>query len=210
MNGVLTGEARSRLEEQERAQADVHPLDWQDDFGPLTCAQFDQLVAHEREIDAARADPVREQDACQRLGYRDAFHFRRVRTTFLKYFGKSTGGDTLRSFVWDDALLAAATSALDLAEGARRARAAVAADPPLIAPEAGVAIEPCGWVYGWASGGRPFEEALAVTGLDGGTWERAYRGWEQRIRADSTGTLKALFSEAYHVGYSGSPLGTAR
>jgi hypothetical protein len=204
MNGLLTDEARRRLEEQERVQRDVHPLDWQDDFGPLTCAQFEKLVAHEREIDAARADPVREHEVCLRLGYRDVFHFQKVRTTFLKYFGKSTGGDTLRSFVWDEALLAAATSALDLAEESRRAKAAVAANPSLIAPEDGVTIEACGWVYGWANGGRPFEDALAMTGLDGGTWERAFRGWEQRIRADGTGTLKALFSEAYHAGANGS------
>jgi hypothetical protein len=92
-------------------------------------------------------------------------------------------------------ILPARERALAGPEESERANADVAVNPALTAPEAGVPIETCGWVYGWANGGRPFEEALAATGLDAGTWERAYRGWEQRIRADGTGTLKALFSE---------------
>jgi hypothetical protein len=210
MNPFLTGEARRSMAEHERAREDVHPLDWQDDLGPLSLAQFVEVVAHEQAIEAAGGDPAQEHELCTRLGYRDVFHFRRVRTTFLKYCGKSTGGDTLRGFVWDSARLAAANSTLELAEGARRARAAVAANPAMIAPEAGVPIEACGWVYGWAEGGRPFEQALAATGLDAGTWERAYHGWAQRIGRDGTGTLKALFSEAYHAGSAGTPYKTIR
>jgi hypothetical protein len=80
----------------------------------------------------------------------------------------------------------------------------------MISPEAGVAIEVCGWVYGWLGGGRPLEQALATAQLDAGTWERALRGWQDRIRADTTGSLKALFSEGYHAGSSGAPLGGAR
>jgi hypothetical protein len=189
----------------EHAGPDVHPLDWHDDFGPLEYTQFNEFVMHTRAIEQTGGDAAMGHALYVQLGYQDAAHFQRVWATFLKYWGKSTGGDTLRSFVWDDAALAAAMSALELREGVSRAKAAIEANPALVAPEAGVPIEACGWVRGWATGGRSFEEALAHTGLDAATWERAHQGWEQRVRADATGTLKALFSGAYHAGYGGSP-----
>lgn len=190
-------------QQQERERGNVHPLDWQDEFGPLAYTQLEALVAHERAIAALRAHPAKESELCRRLGYRDGAHFERVRMTFLKYWGN--GRDTLLTFAWDEASMAVATSAVERAESVERAKAAIAAEPSLAAPEAGLTVEQCGWLYGWTQSGLPAGRGFAAMRCDVATWERAYRGFESRIRADASGTLKALFSAAYHAGASGTP-----
>jgi len=197
MNQILTGETRMRVVEQELARADVHPLDWQDDFGPFKFSQFNEFMAHLRVIDAAGGEPAREHELCVQLGYRDTVHFRRVQTTFLKYFGKSSGGDTLRSFVWDDAMSRMEITALEQREREQNARAALAADPALAAPEEGLTIRQYGWIVAQLAGRRALPQVLGEIGLDAGNWERVNAAWRRRIMADATGALKVLCTEAF-------------
>jgi hypothetical protein len=102
MSPFLTGEARRQAKEQDYAREAVHPLDWRDDFGPLKYTQFADFVMHMQAIERASEDPAMEHSLCTQFGYRDISHFRAVRATFLKYWGKPDGARTLRTFVWKE------------------------------------------------------------------------------------------------------------
>jgi hypothetical protein len=215
MTPHLTGEAREQAKKQDYARAEVHPLDWQDDFGPLKYTQFTEFVTHMQAIERASEDAAKEHALCVEFGYRDISHFRRVRTTFVKYWGKQDGARTLATFVWKEPEFSQALMGSMRIESEQGARAALARNPALAAPEEGLTMEQYGWVCSRLSGRQvdvaDLQSILAQVGLDVPKWERVNKAWVARMTADATGTLHMLFTQAYTAGgaSSGTPPGSA-
>jgi hypothetical protein len=201
MTPFLTGEARRQAEEHDHAREEVHPLDWQDEFGSLKYTQFTEFVMHLQAIERASQDPAKEHSLCARHGYRDISHFRRVRATFLKYWGKPDGARTLRTFVWKEPEFSQALMASMKLEREGEARATLAANPAVAAPEEGLTMEQYGWVSARIAGRQvevpELQRILAQVGLDVPKWERVNKAWVARMTNDATGTLLALFTQAY-------------
>src|ERR1700721_2261860 len=87
-------EAKRAFEQQEKNRAEVHPLDWQDDFGPLKYSELTRCVMHMQAIDRER-DLEAQHALCLKYGYADIFHFGRVQRTFLKYWGDPSGEENV-------------------------------------------------------------------------------------------------------------------
>src|SRR4051812_21458533 len=99
MSDTLSDEQYEQLREQERAKEQVHPLDWPDDFGKLRYMHFTEFVRHMARFEQADGRQ-KQREVAQKLGYKDALHFGRVRATFMKYYGRQNGGPELRNFTW--------------------------------------------------------------------------------------------------------------
>jgi hypothetical protein len=201
MHQFPTGEARRQAEDQDHAREEVHPLDWQDDFGPLTYTQFNEFVTHLQEIERASEDPAKEHASCVQFGYRDVSHFRRVRATFLKYWGKPDGHVELRYFAWKEPEFSQALMATMQAQGARAIDGALAQNPALAAPEEGLTLEQYGALCSKIAGRhveiQELQQLLAAVGLDVPKWERVNKAWVARMTNDATGTLTMLFTRAF-------------
>jgi hypothetical protein len=207
MSPFLTGEARKQAEKQDHAREEVHPLDWQDEFGPLKYTQFTEFVMHMQAIERASEDPAKEHSLCAKFGYRDISHFRGVRATFLKYWGKPDGARTLRTFVWKEPEFSQALMASMKLEREGEASAALAANPALSAPEEGLTMEQYGWVCARIAGRQvevpELQRILAQVGVDFPKWERVNKAWAARMTNDATGTLHTLFTQAFTSGSTG-------
>ncbi len=208
MTPFLTGEAREQARKQDRVRAEVHPLDWQDDFGPLKYTQFTEFVSHMQAIDRASEDPAKEHALCVEFGYRDISHFRRVCKTFVKYWGKQDGARTLATFVWKEPEFSQALMGAMQLDRARTAQTALSTNAALAAPEEGLSMEQYGWVCAQIAGRqvevRELQRILAQVGLDVPKWERVTNAWVARMTADATGTLHMLFTQAYTAGSASS------
>lgn len=208
MTPFLTGEARRQAEEQDHAREEVHPLDWQDEFGPLKYTQFTEFVMHIQAIERASEDPAKEHSLCAQFGYQDVSQFRRVRVTFLKYWGKPDGARSLSCFVWKEPEFSQALMASMQIERELEAKAALAGNPALAAPEEGLAMEQYGSVCAQIGGRQvqvpELQRILARVGLDVPKWERVNKAWVARMTNDATGTLHMLFTRAYTAGSAAS------
>jgi hypothetical protein len=211
MEPFLTGAARTQAQERDLAREEVHPLDWQDDFGPLKYTQLADFVAHMQAIERAGEDPAREHELCIQFGYQDISHFRRVRATFLKYWGDPNDHHELRYFAWKEPEFSQALMVSMQAQGARDAEAALARDPALAAPEEGLSLERYGWVCAQVAGRQvampELQRILAAVGLDVPTWERVNKAWAARMSRDASGTLTTLFTKAFQAGSAGGQPG---
>jgi hypothetical protein len=193
--------AAEEAEKAEKERAEVHPLDWQDEWGPLTYKDFSRFVHHMQQIERAAEDPAKQQALCAKHGYRDVTHFGRVRTTFLKYWGEANSHAELRWFIWDQGMLSQAAMESMQIEREDAAREAIAKNPQLLAPEEGVTIEQYAWVCANVAGRNidmpQLAQLLAQVQMDIPKWERVNKAWVARMGADPTGTITMAFTKGY-------------
>jgi hypothetical protein len=201
MTPFLIGEARQQREEQDHAREEVHPLDWSDDFGPLKYTHFNEFVGHMQQIERASGDPAKEHDLCTRFGYADVSHFRRVRATFLKYWGKPDGHVELRYFAWKEPEFSQALMTSMNVGNERAVDAELARNPKLAAPEEGLTMEQYGAVCAQIAGRnveiQELQQILGAVGLDVPKWERVNKAWVARMTNDPSNTLNMLFTRVF-------------
>ena len=197
----MSPEARRDQIREEDERAEVHPLDWPDDFGPLQYTDFTTFVLHMQQIEHAQEDQAKEHALALKHGYRDVAQFRRVRWTFLKYWGKAGGSRELRCFSWKEPEFSQALMGMMQLERDQTAREALAANPGLAAPEEGLTLEQyaslCARIAGRDVPLAELQQMLAVVGCDVPKWERVNKAWSTRMGRDATGTITALFTKAF-------------
>lgn len=180
---------------------DVHPLDWQDDFGPCRYTELAKFVSHMQRIEREQ-DPQRQYALCRELGYADEPHFQRVRATFLKYWGDPNDGDTLREFVWKEPEFSQALMDGTNVEREEQLRRAMAQNPGLLAPQENLSLEAYAGICARIAGRTDVDAAemqriLAPFSIDLPAWQRINQGWVARMRGDGTGTIAAAYSKAF-------------
>jgi hypothetical protein len=196
----------SRGTEEEKRRAAVHPLDWPDDFGPVKYTDLARFVMHMQAIDRAK-DPAEEQALCTKYGYADPPHFRRVQTTFLKYWGQANDSHEVGDFIWKEPEFSQAI--MDSMQLSREAdaEAALKQNPQLLAPEEGVTLEQyasvCANVAGRNVEMPELQQILARVAMDIPKWERVNKAWALRMSADTTHTVTMAFTKAYTAAGAG-------
>jgi hypothetical protein len=194
------------LERKAREQEEVHPLDWQDDFGPLRYTQLTEFVQHLQAIEHEQ-DRQAQQALCARFGYRDFFHFRRVRATFLKYYGDPNDGVELATFAWKEPEFSQALLGAMALDRAAAGEDALRKNPALTAPEEGVSLEQYGALCAQVGARQPaaaeLARMLAAMGLDIEKWQRVNAAWQRRMQDDESRTIIDLFTRAYTAAGAG-------
>ncbi len=162
---------------------------------------------HMQHIERAGEDHEKEHALCLKYGYADIFHFGRVQRTFLKYWGDANGSDELRQFIWKEPEFSQALmGSMQLAQE-EEARAALAQNPALLAPEEGVPIETyaaiCATVAGRNVEVAELQQILARASMDIPKWQRVNGAWAARMGADATHTVTMAFTKAYTAAGAG-------
>lgn len=214
MSPFSSRKARDAALHADGGYQEVHPLDWRDDFGPLQYTQFTEFVRHLQAIERASEDVSEEHRLCVQYGYRDIVHFRRVRATFLKYWGEAGDSPTLDEFVWKEPEFSNALMLGMQLDSQDRVRGALASNPNLTAPEEGLTLEQyagiCARVAGTQISPAEMQQLLAPYSLDVPKWERVNRRWVARMQEDASGTITTMFTQAYTAAGAGQYGGAAQ
>jgi hypothetical protein len=181
---------------QDDASAEVHPLDWQDELGPLNSIDdFDVFIYHMQKIERVEGDRAEEGRLCVELGYRDYWHYRRVHWTFRKYYSKASNPTSLRHQSWAEPDFSSAImSSMSVAQRieAERARSQNA---HLFEPIDGVSLNRWAEIHTHKAHKEnlPLPELLASFQLDVARWERIDAAWSERINQDVGGAMSLEF-----------------
>jgi hypothetical protein len=185
----------------QQANPDVHPLDWQDDFGPCKYTEFGKFVSHMQRIERLQSDPAAQSALCRELGYADEPHFQRVRTTFLKYWGDPDGNEHVKDFIWKEPEFSQAIMDGMQIERQEQAQRALAQNPGLLAPIEGVTLEQyadlCSRIAGRQVSPQELMQLIAPLRLDVAGWQRVNQGWIARMQGDATGTVTGAYAKAF-------------
>jgi hypothetical protein len=185
---------------------DVPRAAWRDYWGPLAAIAHDQkleeFVFHEHVFDFMRGtgDPLGAEQKLLSFGYASVGELYKVRATVLKHWAQATGpnvGDCVAGTtqVYTNAIMRAHQRRL---EGERQSF--VAGNAALMAPIDGVSLEQYAQISARAAQGMSQSElqgVLAGYGLDYAAWDRASRGWMDRMSKDTTGTIAQRYGQAF-------------
>lgn len=185
----------------QRLDLDLPREQWRDEWGPLRGpSALDDFVFHEQVFDERnRTDPDAAEAALQKHGYAHVGHFYYVRATVLKHYG-TPHGPSLHdaSFSSQQYMNAVMAAAARKREGEQRA--AVAANPGLLAPVEGVDVDTYALLASSAArqiGQDQFLALLAQHRLDVAAWERVNKTWTDRMSKDTTGAIATAYSKAF-------------
>ncbi len=186
-----------------RVDDDVAPDAWKDVWGPLKGqgpTTLEDFCFHEMVFDHTRSsDPRLAEEKLKELGYDDAGHWFKVRTTVLKHYG-AKGGAHIGDYVFSTQEYLNAGMKAHARKLQMEQQAHVAANPELLAPIEGVTVEQYADLAARLAQGLDQQGLLALLaerGLDLASWETASAGWNDRMSKDTTATIATIYGKAF-------------
>ena len=176
--------------------AEVHPLDWQDELGPIASIDdFDTFVFHMLEIEQRENDRAELVKLCAELGYQDYWQYRRVYYTFLKYYSKKKNTSKLRHHSWGEPDFSNAVMSAQGIAARFKAERALRENPHLAEPIDGVTINRWAEIHTHKAHkeNASWPEVLAHFQLDVARWEKIDAGWTKRCEQDVDNALNREF-----------------
>lgn len=215
-DGADLVEEDGELQWVQRVDDDVPVAEWVDEWGPLKGkgpTTLEDFCFHEMVFDHTRAsDPRLAEQKLQKLGYVDAGHWYKVRTTVVKHYAQRSGpnvGDGV--FSTQEYLNAGLKAAARKNQMDQQATAD--ANPELLAPVEGVTVEQYAGISARLAQGLDQAGLLALlaqSGLDLATWEKASAGWMDKMSKDTTATIASIYGKAFMGSGQGQFGGTAQ
>lgn len=175
--------------------AEVHPVDWQDELGPLTLDDLATFVFHMQQVEAVQNDRAALVPLCVELGYQDYWQYLRVYFTFLKYYAKEKEPTKLRYLSFTEPDFSNAIMSSQGIAQRFKAKRALAANPQLLEPIDGVTVDRWAEIHTHKAHKEhvALPELLAGFQLDVARWEAIDAGWTQRCSEDVDGALGLEF-----------------
>lgn len=163
------------------------------DWGPLRPEQVEENYFHQSLLSSLETEPELYTKMLQQLGYRDATHRALVDRTFSQHYAHQAGQPWFQQAVTAGALRAAQEHGAVMAD----------ANSDLLAPIEGVTLEVYAQVSAKQGSGASAGEILqflAQHQLDRETFDRASKGWIERMSQDTTGAIGTAYSKAFMGG----------